>query len=183
MSIIQHTTMKTAKFFLIFLILVSCSAIKVNYDYEKETDFSAYNTYSYFGDMETGLSELDEKRFLSAMDITLQRKGLLFSEEPDILINVTSAVFRNQPSNSVGVGLGGGGRNVGGGVSIGIPVGGPKLDREIQIDFVDAKKDMLVWQAVSQSPFKEGDLPIVKEQKIQELITKIFSKYPPKQRN
>ncbi|WP_347343926.1 DUF4136 domain-containing protein [Maribacter aestuarii] len=175
--------MKTVKFLLIFLLLVSCNAVKVNYDYEKETDFLAYNTYSYFGDMETGLSELDEKRLIRAMDIALQRKGLLFSEEPDILININSSVFRQQQGNSVGVGLGGGGRNVGGGVSIGIPVGGPKLNREIQIDFVDAKKDMLVWRALSQSPFKEDDLPIVKEQKIQELVTKIFSKYPPKQRN
>ena len=167
---------------LVFIILfVSCTAIKVNYDYEKETDFSAYNTYSYFGDMETGLSQLDEKRVLNAMDIALQAKGLLFSEEPDIFINIKSSVFREQAGNSVGVGLGGGGGNVGGGVSIGIPVGGPKLSRELQVDFVDAKKDLLIWQAVSQSPFKESDLPIEKEQKIQELVNKIFSKYPPKQ--
>ena len=167
---------------LVFIILfVSCTSIKVNYDYEKETDFSAYNTYSYFGDMETGLNQLDEKRVLNAMDIALQAKGLLFSEEPDIYINIKSSVFREQAGNSVGVGLGGGGGNVGGGVSIGIPVGGPKLSRELQVDFVDAKKDLLIWKAVSQSPFKESDLPIEKEQKIQELVNKIFSKYPPKQ--
>ncbi len=173
---------KALKTLLFILLFVSCTSIKVNYDYDKETDFSAYNTYSYFADMETGLSQLDEKRVLNAMDITLQSKGLLFSEEPDILINIKSAVFRDQPGNSVGVGLGGGGGNVGGGVSIGIPVGGPKLSRELQVDFVDAKKDLLFWQAVSQSPFKESDLPIEKERKIQELVAKIFSKYPPKQR-
>lgn len=171
---------KAVKSLLFIVLFVSCTSIKVNYDYERETDFSAYNTYSYFGDMETGLSQLDEKRMLNAMDISLQTKGLLFSEEPDIFINIKSSVFREQAGNSVGVGLGGGGGNVGGGVSIGIPVGGPKLSRELQVDFVDAKKDLLIWQAVSQSPFKESDLPIEKEQKIQELVNKIFSKYPPK---
>lgn len=174
--------MKYFSCLLLIFFFASCGSISVNYDYEKQTDFSAYTTYNYFGDMETGLSQLDEKRVLNAMGITLQSKGLKFSEEPDIFINIKSTVFREQPGNSVGVGLGGGGGNVGGGVSIGIPVGGPKLSRELQIDLVDAKKDALVWQAVSQSPFKEGDLPVVKEQKIQELVTKIFSKYPPKQR-
>lgn len=174
---------KKAKYLLVLLLVVSCNAIRVNYDYEKEVDFSAYTTYNYFGDMQTGLSQLDEKRMLNAMSITLQSKGLKFSEEPDILIDITSAVFKEQPGNSVGVGLGGGGGNVGGGVSLGIPVGGTKLSRELQIDFVDAKKDILIWQAVSQSPFKEGNLPVIKEQKIQELITKIFVKYPPEQRN
>lgn len=164
----------------ILVLMASCSSTKVNYDYEKATDFSAYTTYNFFGDMDTGLSELDEKRVLHALDITLQSKGLKFSDEPDIFINIKSDVFRTQPGNSVGVGLGGGGGNVGGGLSIGIPVGGPKLSRELLIDFVDAKKDILIWQAVSQSPFKEADTPVEKERKIQELVNKIFLKYPPK---
>ena len=151
----------------------------VNYDFDRNTDFSSYTTYNYFSELETGLNQLDEKRLMNALDITLQSKGLMFSEEPDIFINIKSSIFRAQQSNAVGVGLGGG-RNVGGGVSIGIPVGGPKLKRQLQIDFVDKKKDLLVWQAVSDSPFKEQSTPIEKEQKMQELVIKIFDKYPPK---
>ncbi|MBQ4914082.1 DUF4136 domain-containing protein [Maribacter sp. MMG018] len=165
---------------LILFFITSCGAVKVNYDYEKETDFSGYSTYGYFDDMQTGLSELDEKRFLMAMDITLQSKGLKFSEESDLLIDVKSAVYEDGPKNTVGVGIGGGGRSVGGGVSMGIPVGGEKLKRELQIDFIDAKKNVLVWQAISESVFKEEDPPVVKEEKMQELVLKIFEKYPPK---
>ena len=175
--------MKYFSYILSILCFISCGSTKVNYDYERTTDFSAYTTYNYFDDLETGFSQLDEKRLMNAMDITLQTKGLKFSEEPDIFINIKSTVFKSQPSNSVGVGLGGGGGNVGGGLSVGIPVGGPKLKRELLIDFVDAKKDILVWQAVSESSFKESDSPATKEQKMQELITKVFDKYPPKERN
>jgi len=64
-------------------------------------------------------------------------------------------------------------------VSIGIPVGGPKMTRELQIDFVDSNKDMLIWQAISESPFREGDTPQEKSEKIQAVVDKIFSKYPP----
>ncbi len=175
--------MKYVGLLLVALLLVSCGAIRVNYDYEKNTDFSAYTTYGYFTDIETGLSQLDERRFMNAMDATLQSKGLLFSEEPDMLINIQSMVLRGQANSAVGVGLGGGGGAVGGGISVGIPVGGPKLSRELTIDLVDAKKDLLIWQAVSESPFREDDTPEVKEKKIQELLVKIFDKYPPKSRN
>lgn len=130
--------------------------------------------------METGLSALDEKRLMDALDASLGEKGLMFAEEPDFFINIKSAVFRSQPSNNVGVGLGSGGGNVGGGVSIGIPVGGPKFTREIQLDFVDANKNMLIWQALSESPFREGDTPLEKAEKLKALMFKIFSKYPPK---
>jgi len=78
------------------------------------------------------------------------------------------------------VGVGGTGRNVGGGVSVGIPVGRPNLERIIQFDFVDSKKDMLFWQAISTSSLKEDLPPVVREQKFQELVAKVLAKYPPK---
>ncbi len=163
----------------VLIILTSCGAAKVNYDYDNQTDFTAYSTYNYFVDMETGLSELDEKRLMDALDATLGEKGFMFAEEPDMFINIKSAVFKSQSGNNVGVGLGGGNRGIGGGVSIGIPVGGPKMTRELQIDFVDSNKDMLIWQAISESPFREGDTPQEKSEKIQAVVDKIFSKYPP----
>ncbi|MDF4202085.1 DUF4136 domain-containing protein [Maribacter sp. SA7] len=164
----------------VFIVLTSCGAAKVNYDYDDQTDFTAYSTYNYFGDMETGLSELDEKRLMDALDATLGEKGFMFAEEPDMFINIKSSVYRDQASGSnVGVGLGGGNRGIGGGVSIGIPVGGPKMTRQLQIDFVDSNKDMLIWQAISESPFREGDTPQEKSEKLQAVVDKIFSKYPP----
>lgn len=171
--------MKTFLLSLVLVLLVACSATKVSYDYDNDTDFNAYTTYNYFDNMATGLSELDEKRLLDAMDAKLGEKGLMFAEEPDLFINISSTVFRQQGGNNVGVGLGGGGRSVGGGVSIGIPVGGPKLKRELQIDFVDANKDKLIWQALSESPFREGDTPMEKQEKLQVLVAKIFNRYPP----
>lgn len=171
--------MRLVLFSTLFILLASCGSTKVNYDYDSQTDFTSYTTYNYFDDMETGLSQLDEKRLMDALDASLGEKGLMFAEEPDFFINIKSTVFTSQPGNNVGVGLGGGGGNVGGGVSIGIPVGGPEFTREIQIDFVDANKDMLVWQALSKSPFNERGTPAEKQEVFQALATKVFSKYPP----
>jgi len=49
-------------------LFISCNAVRVNYDYDKETDFSNYNTYNFYPDMQTGLTELDNKRLFKALD-------------------------------------------------------------------------------------------------------------------
>ncbi|QLG47275.1 DUF4136 domain-containing protein [Costertonia aggregata] len=172
--------MKLFNSLLLLFLCISCGSVRVSYDYERETDFTNYTTYNYYPDMETGLSEFDTRRLLRVLDNEMQSKGILLSEEPDFLINITSNTFQGAQNNSVGVGLGGGGRNVGGGVSIGIPVGQPKLERQIRFDFVDSQKDALFWSAQSESAFKEDVTPEIREQKLREIVQKVLSKYPPK---
>ncbi len=161
-------------------VCFACSSIRVQYDYDKGTDFSNYATYNYYPDMQTGLSELDTKRLLKALDSVLLSRGIQFSEEADFLINIESREFRMPQGSTVGVGVGGGGRNVGGGVSIGLPLGQPNSEREIVFDFVDSQKDALFWQAVSESSFRENASPNTKEKLLREIVIKVFAKYPPK---
>ncbi|WP_435623273.1 DUF4136 domain-containing protein [Flagellimonas sp.] len=163
-------------------VLMSCSAVRVDYDYDKGVDFSNYSTYNYFSDMQTGLSQLDERRLLRVLDSTLKTKGYQLAEEPDFFINILSNEFRGSPNNAVGVGIGGTGRNVGGGVSLGIPVGNSGLQRMIQFDFVDADRDALFWQAFSESGYRENASPSVREEKLRAVVKKVFSKYPPQQK-
>ncbi len=164
----------------LFAALTSCNAIRVNYDYDKETDFTSYTTYNYYSDMNTGLSELDAKRLLHVLDDALKSKGLRFSSEPDFFVNIQSTTFQTPKKNTVGVGVGGAGRGVGGGVSVGIPVGRPDVFREIRFDFVDSQKDMLFWQAISESSFKENASPDIREENLRQIIEKVLAKYPPK---
>jgi hypothetical protein len=154
----------------------------VNYDYDRDTDYSKYTTYNYYSDMDTGLSELDAKRLLRAIDSTMRAKGFLLSEEPEFFINILSRSFQAPRNNTVGVGIGGSGRNVGGGMTIGIPVGSANVEREIQFDFVDSQKDELFWQAITVSSLRENSSPDEREKKIQDLVTKTLDKYPPKSR-
>ncbi len=165
--------------YLMLLVGLSCSTVRVTYDYDKATDFSNYQTYTYLPEMQTGLSELDDKRLLQAIDSAMQLKGIMYSEEPDFFINIQSREIRNASGNSVGVGVGGTGGNIGGGVSIGLPIGSPKMDREIIFDLVDSKKDELFWQAVSETTFKDIGTPDEREAKLREIVTKVFSAYPP----
>jgi len=171
--------MKQLFFSAIILFIVSCAPIRVNYDYEKGTDFTKYKTYQYFGDMETGLSALDTKRLLDAIDLKMKEKGFSISENPDFLIDIKSTEYKELQRNNVGVGLGGGGGNMGGGISIGLPIGQANVNRQITIDFVDEKGSGLFWEAVSESVFTPNAKPEKREAQLQAVTEKVLAQYPP----
>ena len=163
---------------LISLLFVSCNAVRVNYDYDKRANLTGYTTYNYYADMETGLSQLDEKRLLAIVDENLQAKGYSLSDSPQFLIDIKSSTYQSNAGSNVGVGLGGGGRNVGGGLSVGIPVGNSGVKRNILFEFVDAKNDVLFWQANTDSNFKEDVSPVVREEQLRKVVVKVFEEYP-----
>ncbi|WP_223549441.1 DUF4136 domain-containing protein [Aestuariivivens sp. NBU2969] len=173
--------MNILRFLVLLLCVVSCAPIYVNYDFEKDTNFSKYKTYNYYSDMQTGLSELDTKRLLDALDLQMKAHGFSLSETPDFFIDIKSNEFQQAQRSTVGVGLGGGGRNVGGGISIGLPVGQANINRQITFDFVDEKNNKgLFWQAVSESSFNPNVSPEKREVHLNSIVKKVLSKYPPK---
>lgn len=166
--------------FILSCLLFSCNAIRVSYDYEKNTDFTQYKTYNYFSDIESGLSELDEKRLLDALDVALQNQGFTFASSPDFFIDIQSSEYHQANQSNVGVGVGGTGRNVGGGISIGIPVGQNSLNRVIQFDFVDENGVGLFWQAVSESSYNPNAKPDQRETQLKAIVAKVLEGFPPK---
>ena len=172
--------MKPIKTFLLLLFVASCAPIYVNYDYEKQHDFTKYKTYNYYSDLETGLSELDTKRLLYVMDEALKAKGFTLSSTPDFFINITSSEFQENRNSTVGVGVGGGGRNVWGGISIVIPLGQQNVNTQIIFDFIDENGIGLFWQAVSESSFNPNAKPEQRESRLKAIADKVLAGYPPK---
>lgn len=172
--------MRFFKTTLLAILIVSCAPIRVNYDYDKTTNFQQYKAYQYYADMETGLSELDTKRLLDALDAKMRAKGFSISENPDFFIDIKSNEYQAAPRNTVGVGLGGTGRNVGGGISIGLPIGQSNINRQITIDFVDENKKQLFWQAASEASFNPNASPENREARLQAIVEKVLIAYPPK---
>jgi hypothetical protein len=171
--------MKNLYLLFAILILASCSSIRVNYDYEKTTNFTTYKTYNYFTNVNTGLSALDSKRLIKALDDGLQSRGYTLSQTPDFLIDIKSSEFQQARGNTVGVGVGSVGNTVGGGLSIGLPIGQTKLGREIIFDFVDERNDGLFWQAISESNYKPNATPEKREANFIALVEKVLEGFPP----
>jgi hypothetical protein len=172
--------MKAIKYILLALLISSCGTV-VNYDYERSTDFAQYKTYNYFDDMKTGLSALDNKRLIEAIDTKLKTIGLTRTNDADFYIDIQSQEIQNRNNSNVGVGVGGGSGGGFGGVSVGVPLGGNQNTRDIVIDFVDKSKGKkLFWQAVIESTYKTNSSPENREANFVKLVEKIFASYPPK---
>ncbi|WP_460218240.1 DUF4136 domain-containing protein [Psychroserpens sp. MEBiC05023] len=171
--------MKQLYLILLLVFVMSCAPIRVDYDYEKTTNFDTYKTYNYYADIKSGLSDLDTKRLFKALDTAMQSRGYTLSETPDFFIDIKSAEFQQQRQNNVGVGVGGTGRNIGGGISIGLPIGQSKLGREIVFEFVDEDGIGLFWQAVSESNYKPNATPEKREAQFVAIVTKVLEGFPP----
>lgn len=165
----------------IVLLLVSCGA-SVVVDYDQKVDFSKYNSYNFYPSIDSGLSELDNSRIIQIADSLLQGRGFEKSNFPQLYINFYARESVSNSPNTIGIGIGSGGGNVGIGVSGGIPIGGRVVNQQLTIDFIDASKDDLIWQAVAEGEMKERATPQQKEAYYLGVIEKILKKYPPEKK-
>ncbi|NND63967.1 MAG: DUF4136 domain-containing protein [Flavobacteriaceae bacterium] len=159
----------------------ACGAL-VTTDYDLQTDFSEYNSYNFYPEIDSGLSDLDEKRIEKSIDSVLGLRGFQKSETPTFLINYFGEEQLNQSRNTIGIGVGSGGGNVGVGVSGGIPVGGYQIDQRLTIDFIDNEKDNLIWQAIVEAHYKEKSSPVQKDNFYFQILQKALKKFPPKKK-
>lgn len=177
--------MKTIKFIpvLLLFLLVSCSSVSVNSDYDPKAPFASFKTYAFSknGIDKVEISDLDKKRILYAIEEQMTAKGFTKSETPDVIVN-----FFTKEREQVSVGSFGWGMGMGYGYGWGwgyspMMWGNNYVNRYIEgtlfIDIVDAKKKELVWQGVGEGTLTQNTER--KDARIKEFVTKIFIQYPP----
>lgn len=172
--------MKVLKIFFFSLIISSCSAPQAAYDFDEQANFENYSTFSIFPGIQTGLSQLDEKRLLNSVENVMQESNLTADTAPDLYLNIYTEEYQEQSRNSLGIGVGGTGRNVGVGVSGGIPLGGPETYLRLTFDLIDVRTDALVWQAVVDSKFDFDASPEARQERFNRIVQKALKGYPPK---
>ncbi len=165
----------------IAVFITSCGSTFVDYDYDEKASFESYKTYQYDLREPTGLSEFDERRFIKFTDSILEAKGYTSTDYNSLSILIQASEYETTSRNTIGVGLGGGGRNGGVGVSGGIPIGGREQHQQITLEFYDMDHGgTLVWKAISESNVKVKSTPVQRDTYFKKLVEKIFKKYPPK---
>ena len=177
--------MKTLKFIplLLLFVLVSCSSVRVNSDYDKNASFDSNKTYAYHknGIDKVEISDLDKKRILRSIDEVMAGKGFTKSDtNPDLLINFFTKEREQVDVNQFNAGWGygwGWGWNPwmwGGGTSV-----YRYAEGTLTIDFIDNKKKELVWQGIGEGTLTKNTTK--KDENIKEFVTKILALYPPAQ--
>lgn len=176
--------MKILRFLPVFLTAVlftSCTTVRVATDYDKEVNFSAYNSYAFFkpGIDKAQISDLDKKRILRAIDNNLAAKGMLKSETPGLLVSIFTKERERVDvyNNRFGYGWGWNPWWYGGGF-YGNTVS-TSTEGSLYIDLIDAKTNELVWQGVGSGRLYTGNSIEKKEERIREIVQEILSRYPP----
>ncbi len=172
--------MKSYFFIGLFFLLVSCGGPRVAYDYDQQANFSEYSSVAIYPEIRTGLSQLDEKRLLNSVESVLREKNLYGPQNPGLYLNIYTEEYQEQSGSSLGIGVGGTGRNVGVGVSGGIPLGGSETYLQLTFDLVDVKSDALIWQAVVDSKFDFNAAPEERQKRFDTIVEKALEGYPPK---
>ena len=163
------------------LIMVSCTTIRVNADYDSKANFGSYKTFAFDknGVDRAQISELDKKRILRAIDAELTNKGMTKSENPDLLVSIVTKEKEriNATQMNMGWGFGwgwgwGGNPFWGGNTFV-----TANTEGTLYIDLIDAKTKDLVWEGEGIGTLTEDRRQ--KETQINEFVTKILSQYPP----
>ncbi len=160
------------------LLILSCSSVQTQYDYDRDTDFSKYKTFSFYqkGLDSLDMNDLDKSRVTNAIISNLEQKGLQLSPNGELVINISASyrektnVYNNNPYG----GWGGYGRyGYGGNTTV-----NQYLEGRLLVDLVDKERNMLVWQGLAKG--FDVDQIRRKDEMIPKTIDKLFYNYPPK---
>ncbi|MGS2739922.1 DUF4136 domain-containing protein [Sinomicrobium sp. M5D2P17] len=171
--------MKAIKLLPVLLLAVvtgACSSVRVAADYDKHVNFNSYKTFAFFkpGIDKAEISDLDKKRILRAIETQLTTKGMIKSENPDMLISIfTTEKERVDVYNNYGWGWGWNPYWWG----MSYPNVSTSTEGSLFIDFIDAGKNELVWQGKGTGYLT--DRMDKKEERINEFVQSILEKYPP----
>lgn len=166
---------------LLFLtFLLSCSSAKVVTDYNEGTDFSKYKSFGFYEDNGENLNEFDIKRITDAIYHHLTNSAYSQSKTPGFFIYFDTKITENVSRNSIGIGVGRGGRNGGFGISGGIPIGGKKVNEQLIIKFIDANTNLLFWEGSFSDVVKQNRKPEERKKQLEKVVLKILNEFPPK---
>ncbi len=158
------------------LFVASCTTVKVATDYDSNTDFNQYKTFSFYkkGIDKVEISDLDKKRILRAIETELTAKGMTKSENPDVIINIFATSNKK--------------------INVYNDYNyfwrpwyyGPNFNTRISqynqgtlfIDMIDNKKKELVWQGIGRGALSISSVS-KKDERVNEFVAEILAKYPP----
>ena len=169
-------------------LLAGCSSYDIKYDYDVDSNFSAFKTYNWIprtiseasGSARTAVqsNSLLDERIRKAVDTQMAAKGFTLSEEnPDVMV-----VYHTGAENKIDVtdwGYTYAGSYWGGGLGRSVDVY-QYTEGTLIVDMVGTANKKLVWRGSATGVVDPSSSPEQREAKINDVVARIFEKYPPK---
>lgn len=170
------------------LLVTGCSQYDINYDYDVESNFSAYRTYSWIpmtinegATSATAAAQsntLLDSRIRSAVNTNMATKGFTVDEQnPDILVVYHTGMQNKVEVTDYGYTYAGSYWGwAGNNVDVYSYTEGTLL-----VDLVDAKTKKLAWRGSASGVIEPGNSPEKITENINNVVRQIFANYPPKE--
>jgi len=169
-------------------LLAGCSLYDIKYDYDVDSNFAAYKTYNWIprtiseasGSAKTAIqsNSLLDERIRKAVDTQMQAKGFTLDEaNPDVMV-----VYHTGAENKIDVtdwGYTYAGSYWGGGLGRSVDVY-QYTEGTLIVDMVATDNKKLVWRGSATGVVDPSSSPEQREARINDVIGRIFEKYPPK---
>jgi hypothetical protein len=171
-------------------VLINPASAQATSDYDKDTDFSKYKTYSFAGwqkDCEKQLTDFDQKRITDALTSEFESRGVnMVDGAADATVTIY-IVLQNETSTTAYTDYTGGfgfAPRWGWGAGMGMGTATTTLQQDnyiegtLVVDMYDSNSKKLVWQGVIKSQVNEN--PQKREKTIPKNIRKLMKGYPVK---
>ncbi|MBW2293170.1 MAG: DUF4136 domain-containing protein [Deltaproteobacteria bacterium] len=171
----------------VIITALSCSTVRVETDYDPETDFGSLQTYAWMPDPPAVSSDpllhnsLLDSRVRSAVDRALAAKGIrkVSAEEASFLVNYYISLEHKIRVDSIPVSnYGYRGAGWRGGLLIEARV--HQYDEgTLILDVVDPQKNELLWRGSGSTQAGKTSTPEARKKKIDEIVSKLLATFPP----
>lgn len=181
--------MKTLFKTLLFCVLVTTASIaQVKSDYDKNTDFPQYKTYTFEGwqkDSDKQLNEFDKKRILDAFKAEFEKRGMTpVASDGDASIALYLVLDKKTSTTAYtdymgGMGYGprwGWGMGAGMGTSTTTYSEDDYIEGTLVVDMYDKDEKTLLWQGILTKTVTEK--PEKREKTIPKNVAKLMKEYP-----
>lgn len=158
------------------IFAASCSGIRVQSDFDPNTNFAGLKTYDWMPVPEDlGINDLDLARLKKAVDSQMAGKGYpLSSEDPDFRIAVHFSSENKVSVSNTGYGYYYDGFYGSTGVRT-----YEYEEGTLVLDFVDKDSKTLFWRGAATGELQDLKTPERREKEINEVVEKILKRFPP----
>lgn len=165
---------------LVALLLAACASTKYQQDFREGTNFENLNSYTW-RKISSEVQGVDNSKLQRFADKQLNLQGFTRTDSnPDMLLDMT-LITRISTGASTGIGLSVGipiGRSGSIGLGGGKSVPNDKFEGVLVVDVTDANSNTLIWRGSAEDlPMKVFSLQA--EDKLAEVIAKLFAQFPP----
>ena len=157
-------------------LLGACSPLKYMVDYDNGADFSRYKTYNFTPASDSiPMNQLNKRRLFNAVSNEMNENGIRWNAVPDLYVHI-HILMKGRTRTNVIYGHGET-VNLGSGFSTTYMDLSEYSEGSVFIDLIDAGRKQMVWTGKVTGDIKSQDM--IKEKDIQNIVQKLFRKFPP----